>query len=179
MYPHPTILETLAILGPLAVTSAALAHVTLETAEAPSDSSHKAVLRVPHGCDGQWTHALRIRMPGDRIALKPISEPGRKLATVEGPCTETYDDFASKPSERSEEVIWSGAELLDVRYDEFVLRGRPADLPPGTSLCFETVQECANAAERSIEIPAKGQKASDLERAALARATIEKISSGR
>ncbi|ESZ34411.1 hypothetical protein X732_26040 [Mesorhizobium sp. L2C066B000] len=34
-------------------TSAALAHITLETKEAAVGSTYKAVLRVPHGCEGK------------------------------------------------------------------------------------------------------------------------------
>src|SRR4029077_17112878 len=33
----------------------AAAHVTLETREAPVGASYKAVLRVPHGCEGTAT----------------------------------------------------------------------------------------------------------------------------
>ena len=36
----------------LASLSAANAHMTLETGEAPAGGSYKAVIRVPHGCDG-------------------------------------------------------------------------------------------------------------------------------
>jgi uncharacterized protein YcnI len=36
----------------LALTGAAMAHVTLETAEAPAGSYYKAVMRVGHGCEG-------------------------------------------------------------------------------------------------------------------------------
>lgn len=178
MYPHPTILKTLVILAPLAVATAALAHVTLETAQAPADSTYKAVLRVPHGCDGQPTHTLRVQIPEGFIAVKPMPKPGWKLETVKGAYAETYDYFGSKLSEGVKEVIWSGGQLLDEHYDEFVLRGRLADLPAGTVLWFKTVQECPNGAERWIEIPAKGQKASDLQRPAPALEVIEKKGHG-
>ena len=46
----------------------ALAHVTLETREAPVGASYKAVLRVPHGCEGTATTALRVRIPEGVIA---------------------------------------------------------------------------------------------------------------
>lgn len=178
MYPHPTILRTLAILAPLAVTTAALAHVTLETAEAPANSTYKAVLRVPHGCDGQPTHTVRVQIPEGLIAVKPMPKPGWKLETVKGPYAKTYDYFGSKLSEGVKEVIWSGGMLLDEHYDEFVLRGRLADLPAGTVLWFKTVQECPNGAERWIEIPAGGQKASDLKYPAPSLKVIEKKAQG-
>jgi uncharacterized protein YcnI len=176
MHRRPTIPRILVILSPLAMATAALAHVTLETAEAPANSSYKAVLRVPHGCAGQATHTVRVQIPEGFIAVKPMPKPGWKLETRKGPYAKTYDYFGSKLSEGVKEVIWSGGELLDEHYDEFVLRGRIADLPPGSVLWFKTVQECANGAERWIEIPAENQKASDLKYPAPSLKVIEKKS---
>ena len=44
----------------------AAAHVTLENREAPVGAGYKAVLRVPHGCEGTATTALRVRIPEGR-----------------------------------------------------------------------------------------------------------------
>ena len=44
-------------------TNAALAHITLETQEAAAGSTYKAVLRVPHGCEGKATTAVRVQIP--------------------------------------------------------------------------------------------------------------------
>ena len=40
--------------------SAVLAHITLEKEEAPAESFYKAVLRVPHGCEGSATVKVRL-----------------------------------------------------------------------------------------------------------------------
>jgi len=178
MPPRFTTVRLLAVLAPLAMASAALAHVTLETAEAPANSSYKAVLRVPHGCDGQPTHTLRVQIPEGFIAVKPMPKPGWKLETRKGPYARAYDYFGNKLTEGVKEVIWSGGPLLDEHYDEFVLRGRVADLPAGTMLWFKTVQECPNGAERWIEIPAEGQKASDLKYPAPGLKVIERKTQG-
>ena len=37
--------------------SAATAHVSLENAEAPIGSTYKAMLRIPHGCEGKATES--------------------------------------------------------------------------------------------------------------------------
>lgn len=173
MYPHPTILSALTIVTPLALTSAALAHATLETAEAPANSTYKAVLRVPHGCGGQPTHTVRVQIPEGFIAVKPMPKPGWKLETRKGPYATSYDYFGSTLSEGVKEVIWSGGLLLDEHYDEFVLRGRLADIAPGRVLWFKTVQECPNGAERWIEIPTNGQSASELKHPAPGLKVIE------
>ncbi|TIT29680.1 MAG: DUF1775 domain-containing protein, partial [Mesorhizobium sp.] len=63
------------------------------------------------------------------------------------------------------EVDWSGGNLPDEFYDEFVFRANlTADLPVGQMLYFPVVQECeGGAAARWIEIPAAGQEEDELE----------------
>src|SRR5947199_2692930 len=65
--------------GVAAFVGAASAHVTLETREAPVGAPYKAVLRVPHGCDGAATIAVRMRVPEGMIAVKPMPKPGWKM----------------------------------------------------------------------------------------------------
>jgi uncharacterized protein YcnI len=139
--------------------SAASAHVTLETQQAPVGSTYKAVLRVPHGCKGAATTKLRIRIPQGVIAVKPMPKPGWTLETVKGKYEKAYDYYGTPTAEGVTEVIWSGGKLLDEHYDEFVLRAYlTADLKPGTMLHVPVVQECeGGASERWIEIPAAGQ----------------------
>lgn len=166
MSPRLTPFHFLVVLAPLAIASAALAHVTLETSEAPAKSTQKVVLRVPHGCDGQATHTVRVLIPEGFIGVKPMPKPGWQLETKKGPYARPYDYFGKQIQEGVKEVVWSGGNLLDEHYDEFVLRGRVADLEPGTMLWFKAVQECKDGAERWIEIPADGKSTSDLKRPA-------------
>ncbi len=143
-------------------TATAFAHATLEKDHALQNSTYKAVLRVPHGCEGQATLKVRIQIPEGVIAVKPMPKAGWKLETVKGPYKKEYDYFGSKLKEGVTEIIWTG-ELLDEHYDEFVFRGRITDaFAVGSMVYFPTVQECASAAERWIEIPAEGQSADDL-----------------
>src|SRR5260370_17293665 len=79
--------------GVAAFVGAASAHVTLETREAPVGSPYKAVLRVPHGCDGAATIAVRVRVPEGMIAVKPMPKPGWKIETVTGKSPTTYSYF--------------------------------------------------------------------------------------
>lgn len=144
--------------------TAASAHVTFESQEAAVGSTYKAVLRVPHGCDGKATKVVRVQIPEGVIAVKPMPKAGWKLETVKGKYEKTYENHGSQVSEGVKEVIWSGGELPDEFYDEFVFRGTlTAGLPAGETLYFPAIQECDGAAERWIEIPASGQDAHDLE----------------
>ena len=149
--------------GAVAIACAASAHVTLETREAPVGAPYKAVLRVPHGCDGAATTALRVRIPEGMIAVKPMPKPGWKIDTVSGKYPKTYSFFhGAKLSEGVTEVSFSGGSLPDAYYDEFVVTGFIAgDLEPGTMLYFPVVQECEKGVHRWIEIPAAGKSPGD------------------
>jgi uncharacterized protein YcnI len=149
--------------GAVAVACTASAHITLETREAPVGAPYKAVLRVPHGCDGAATTALRVRIPEGMIAVKPMPKPGWKIDTVSGKYPKTYSFFhGAKLSEGVTEVSFSGGSLPDAYYDEFVVTGFIAgDLQPGTMLYFPVVQECEKGVHRWIEIPAAGKSPGD------------------
>ena len=143
--------------------SAASAHVTLEVREAPVGTPYKAVLRVPHGCEGAATVSLRVRIPDGMIAVKPMPKPGWKIDMVKGKYEKTYSYFHdAKLSEGVTEISFSGGNLPDAYYDEFVFSGFLAgDLEPGTMLYVPVVQECEKGIHRWIEIPAAGKSASD------------------
>ncbi len=143
----------------------AFAHITLETQQAPVGSTYKAVLRVPHGCEGKATIAVRVRIPEGMIAVKPMPKPGWTLKATKGSYAKPYELWGEKVTEGVQEVDWSGGSLPDEFYDEFVLRGQlSADLPAGETLYFPVVQECeGGAVDRWIAIPAAGQDADSLE----------------
>jgi len=145
-------------------TNAAFAHITLETQEAPVGSTYKAVLRVPHGCDGKATTAVRVQIPEGVIAVKPMPKPGWTLQTKKGKYEKSYQLYGQAVSDGVKEVDWSGGNLPDEFYDEFVFRATlTADLPVGQKLYFPVVQECDGATDRWIEIPAAGQDEDALE----------------
>lgn len=141
----------------------ALAHVTLEVGEAPAGSTYKAIVRVPHGCEGAATVKVVVRIPEGVIAVKPMPHAGWTLETVKGKYARSYDYYGTPLTEGVTEITWSGGRLLDEHYDEFVFRGMlAADLAPGM-LYFPVVQECETGVERWIEIPEAGKTADDYE----------------
>ncbi|MER8437472.1 YcnI family protein [Mesorhizobium sp. M1312] len=144
--------------------SAAFAHVTLETQEAAVGSTYKAVLRVPHGCEGKATTAVRVQIPEGVISVKPMPKPGWTLQVKKGRYEKSYQLHGEAVTSGAREIDWSGGSLPDEFYDEFVFRGTlAAELPAGQTLYFPVVQECDGAAERWIEIPAVGQDEDALE----------------
>lgn len=140
-------------------TTAAFAHVSLETKQAAPGATYKAVFRVPHGCDGSTTTAVKIKMPPGFIAVKPMPKPGWNIETARGKYPKTYSHFHNaKLSEGVSEVSWSGGKLSDEHYDEFVLTGFVAgDLEAGQTLYFLVVQECEKGVARWIDIPVEGK----------------------
>jgi periplasmic copper chaperone A len=143
----------------------ALAHVSLERAETPVGATYKAVLRVPHGCDGKATHTVRVKLPEGFFNAKPQQKAGWTLEKIRGAYAKSYDNHGTAMKEGLKEVVWSGGNLGDDEYDEFVVRGSiSGDLTPGDTLYFAVVQECAEGLkERWIEIPAAGKSSDELE----------------
>jgi len=141
----------------------AFAHVTLETQEAKVGSTYKAVFRVPHGCEGAATLKVRLQIPEGFIAVKPMPKAGWTLEITKGAYAKSYDHHGTPMTEGVKEVVWTGS-LPDEHYDEFVVRGTLAgDFAADTMLYFPIVQECADTAERWIEIPEAGKSADDYE----------------
>jgi uncharacterized protein YcnI len=152
------------VIGFLAVLfgTPAAAHVTLEAQEAKVGSSYKAVLRVPHGCEGTATTTIRVKIPEGVIGVKPMPKPGWTLTTVSGKYPKPYDLFHRQLTEGVVEISWSGGKLPDEWYDEFVFQGYLAgDLDPVKPVYFPVVQECEKGVHRWIEIPASGKSPSD------------------
>ncbi len=135
----------------------AFAHVTLETREAQAGTGYKAVLKVPHGCDGTATIKVRAQIPEGVIAVKPMPKSGWQLETVKGAYARSYPFYHGQQlSEGVKEIVWSGGKLPDEFYDEFVFSGFIAsDLRPGP-LYIPVTQECEKGEARWNEIPAPG-----------------------
>jgi uncharacterized protein YcnI len=154
-------------LGVLA-SSAAFAHVTFENQQATIGSTYKAVLRVPHGCEGKATNVVRVQVPKGFTGVKAMPKPGWKLEMIKDTSAPAKKDDHGAEIVVIKEVVWSGGNLLDENYDEFVFRGSLAkDLTPNTTMYFPVVQECPDKAfERWIEIPADGKTAADYKKPA-------------
>jgi uncharacterized protein YcnI/copper(I)-binding protein len=141
----------------MAASAPTFAHVTFERAEAAPGSSYKGVLRVPHGCEGQATHTVRVNLPDEIVGVKPMPKPGWKLTTVEGAYAKPFDNHGRVQKSGVREIVWSGGDLPDAQYDEFVFVGTiQKDAPGGTTIYVPVVQECATGKQAWTQIPAAG-----------------------
>lgn len=136
------------------------AHVSFEASEARPNTTYKAILKVPHGCEGAPTVRLRVTIPEGIVAVKPAPKPGWTVETTKGRYARSYDYFGKPLAEGVKEIIWSGGSLLDEHYDEFVFQARLTDaLPIGQRAYMPVVQDCTNGQNAWTEVPEPGQDA--------------------
>src|SRR5699024_7256548 len=129
--------------------------------KAPSGSTYKAILRVGHGCDGNATTAIRVKIPEGVIAVKPMPKPGWKLTTKEGDYAQAYEYYGETLTHSVTQIAWTEGHLPDAWYDEVVFRVRLPDAPAATTVYFPVVQECVDGVHRWISVPAQGESAED------------------
>ena len=139
----------------------AQAHVTFETREARIGASYKAILRVPHGCDGSATRRIEVKIPEGVIAVKPMPKPAWSITSSKGAYAKAYNFYhGAKLHEGVLSLAWEGGPLGDEYYDEFVFSAFVADsLAPGTTLFFPVLQQCERGELRWFDVPAAGQDA--------------------
>jgi copper(I)-binding protein len=133
----------LTLLGVAGILTGARAHVVFETDDVPAEQTRKAVLRVPHRCDGQAANAVRISIPEGVVDVKPKAgwtlEVGAGLYA--GTCM-----LAGKPVSASvREILRWKRDLPDGFYDEFAFRMRAAGDLAGRTVTIPVLQECASA----------------------------------
>jgi uncharacterized protein YcnI len=91
-----------------------------------------------------------------------MPKPGWKIETVAAVPGDLSHFRNAKLTEGVTEISFTGGNLPDAFYDEFVFTGFLAgDLEAGKLLYFPVVQECEKGVHRWIEIPAAGKPASE------------------
>jgi uncharacterized protein YcnI len=139
-------------LGLATFASPAAAHITLATAEASVGATFKAVLVVGHGCGGAATTGLRVQIPEGFYNVKPMPKPGWELKTVTGPYATPFENHGTTLTEGVTEISWSGGELPDAYFDEFIFRGTfGGALKPGSTFYFPVIQICGATEDAWID----------------------------
>lgn len=138
-----------------AFAGAASAHVTLDRKEVPVGGFYKAVLSVPHGCDGSSTVKVSVQIPEGVISVKPMVKPGWTLAVKRGDYARPYSFLhGAKMTQGVTEVTWSGGNIPDAYYDEFAMQTFVAgELTPGAMLYFPVMQTCEKGETGWVQIP--------------------------
>lgn len=136
--------------------SGALSHASLDLKSA-SQGPIRAAVRVPHGCEGSPTVAVRLAIPEGIIGVKPAPKAGWTVDTTKGPHARAYDHFHGKVSEGVKEIVWRGGPLFDEHYDEFIFIGFVSDaFTPGDQVAFPVTQECEKGQLAWTEVAGPG-----------------------
>jgi uncharacterized protein YcnI len=154
----PSISSCFCIVASLALLAApAAAHVSFDKDEAEIGKGYKAVLKIPHGCEGEPTISVTLDIPEGYIGVKPMPKAGWKTETTRGAYSASYAFYhGAMLKDGVTSVTWSGGELPDDFYDEFTVNGFIArELKPGP-LYFKVVQKCPKGELSWSEIPAQG-----------------------
>lgn len=130
------------------------AHVVLDKNEAPAASYFKAVLLVPHGCDGQPTTRIRLQLPDDIYVARPQQKPGWSVEIVKKALEKPVAGPHGKTiTEKITDIIWSGGNLPDEFYEEFGVIVKLPDQPSGTKIAFPVIQQCAKGEHQWVAQP--------------------------
>lgn len=147
--------------------TSAHAHATFDVKEAEVNSYQRLAIRIGHGCDGQSTEKVSVTIPEGLISVKPMPKPGWQLETTTGDYAFEYQLHGRAITSGVTKITWSGGELKDAHYDEFIFRARFTDqLTKGEKLFIPIVQNCPEGELSWSEIPADGQDPHDLKRPA-------------
>lgn len=129
------------ICGALLPLTAVQAHVTLEQGSAEAGKSYKAVLRIPHGCDGSATTGILVTLPNGVRQAKPMPHAGWRVEAEKEKLAQPYDWHGETITEDVSRIRWQGGNLPDAFYDEFVFRIQ-LPMEAGKTLYFKVKQTC-------------------------------------
>lgn len=140
----------------------ASAHVTFESKEVKAGGTVKFVLRIPHGCAGSPTTAVRVSIPEELTEVRPQPKPGWTLdinkveAQGDGAPAAGHASHGEDEEALIKEISWSGGRLEAAHYDEFAFRAKVSADADAGKLFVPIVQQCETGVERWIEIPPAG-----------------------
>ena len=135
----------------------AFAHITLVEKEAEAGKGYRAIFSVPHGCAGQTTTSVKISLPEGVLTAKPMPKAGWTLTIDKGPYAKTYQVYGRDVKEGAKTITWSGGNLPDDQYDEFIVSVYlAADLPVGQKIFFPTIQTGVKGENHWVLAPVEG-----------------------
>ena len=134
-----------AFLVTLATSSAASAHITLETTSTLPGSYAKVVLRVTHGCAGSATTAIEVHVPEGFRFAKGQPKPGWTISYQRAELAMPVQLHGRSLAETTAVIRWTGGPLADDQFDDFNLLGQISQSASG-SLPFRVLQSCEGGA---------------------------------
>lgn len=141
---------------------AAFAHPEFEKTDAPVDSAYTANLLMPHGCGGEPTTEIDIKLPEGFVAAKAAPRTDWQVEVVTGKYQKSYTLGGRTVSEGPVEIRWKNGSLPDEYPDTFTFSGQFSGIPAGTAVPFVMTQFCGKKKVVWDDVPKHGQRAHDL-----------------
>ena len=126
----------------LSTVGSAFAHAGISPATAANNATVKAVVTIPHGCDGAATDKVSIKLPEGFVNAKPMAKAGWQIAITKGDYSRAYDNHGTPVTSGALEITWSGGSLPDDQFDEFTVQGQFQGFDAESPALFITTQKC-------------------------------------
>ncbi|WP_417307402.1 copper chaperone PCu(A)C [Devosia sp.] len=136
--------------------SLAFAHAGISPKTAANGSSVKLAVLVPHGCDGAATDTVIVTVPEGFVSAKPQAKAGWQIETTTGDYAGAYTVHGRSVTSGVTQITWSGGNLPNDHFDEFVLRGSLMGFEVETQLPIAVTQLCGDGSVVWDEVAAEG-----------------------
>lgn len=135
----------------------ASAHVTPQDPEGPAGGYFTTAFKVGHGCEGQPTTKVEVKIPDGvtSVAAQPVD--GWTLSTTTRKLDPPIDNHGTQITETTDTVIWDGGSLPSDQLQMFWMSMKLPDDAPGTKVYFPIVQTCGSISADWIAIPKEGE----------------------
>jgi len=125
----------------------AMAHVTVDPAQAPAGGFTVLTFKVPNERDNAGTTKLEVQLPTDHpfssVSVRPNGAWTATTATAPLPQPVTDDD-GNQITEAVSTVTWEGSRIAPGQFEEFQLQVGPLPDAAGATLSFPAVQTYDN-----------------------------------
>jgi uncharacterized protein YcnI len=133
-------------------------HATTANHAARIGQPYRAAFVIPHGCDGQPTIEVVIKVPEGFLEVQPQPVGQWQVNTRRGAYSRSHRLGGETVTSGVTEVSWSGGSLADSETQTFEMTGTFAeDLVPGL-VHFPLVQVCPNGEEAWIGTTGSGDE---------------------
>ena len=149
------VIARLAAAGAIALAGAGLAtpafaHMSTFPSDAPAGGYTTVYFQVPHGCDGEPTSSVSVKLNEDISSVKPEAVAGWTAAVTKAPLAEPFESYGRQVTDYVDTVTWTadGAPLAD---DQFMRFGIVMKVPDraGEELLLPAVQTCPSGAQEA------------------------------
>lgn len=147
----------LAVAGTLFMAGTASAHVTPQDPQGPAGGFFTTAFKVGHGCSGEATTKVEIKMPEGVTSVAPQPVAGWTLSTTIRKLDPPIDNHGTEITETTDTVIWEGGSLPSDQLQMFWISMKLPDGDAGTQLYFPIIQTCGSTSADWIAIPKDGE----------------------